>query len=188
MSRMINMKIIVGLGNPGEQYQHTRHNIGWLALDSLLGDVKWAENKKFSALIYEDGEFLFVKPLTFMNDSGNCVQKILSYYKLLPKSLGLVKKADTDLTDVLVVIHDELDLNFGDFRIATDSGSAGHRGVQSIIDYLKTKKFTRIRLGIKNELLKVHIPPDKFVLQPFSGEEWKRLPDIFAKIDIKNLK
>ncbi len=182
------MKIIVGLGNPGEQYKNTRHNIGWLTLDNLLGDVKWLESKKFQALIYEAGDVLYVKPLTFMNNSGQAVQKILNYYKLLPKSFGLINKKDADLTDVLTVIQDDLDIDFGELKLATDSGSAGHRGIQSIIDYLKTKKFTRIRLGIKNELLRVHIPPIKFVTTPFSHEEKEKLKEVFAKINKDNLK
>jgi PTH1 family peptidyl-tRNA hydrolase len=182
------MKIIVGLGNPGEQYKNTRHNSGWLALDFALGDVKWSENKKFNALTYEDGDCLFVKPLTFMNNSGQAVQKILNYYKLLPKNLGFLNKKDANLNGVLTVIHDDLDLDSGSYRIATDSGSAGHRGVQSVIDYLKTKKFTRLRLGTKNELLRTHIPPDEFVLKPLSGEERERLKELLAKINIKNLK
>ncbi len=99
-----------------------------------------------------------------------------------------MSKKDSDLNDVLTVIHDDLDLNFGEYKIATDSGSAGHRGVQSIIDHLKTKKFTRLRLGIKNELLRTHIPPDKFVLDHFSREEKEKLKDLSAKIDIKNIR
>ncbi len=182
------MKIIVGLGNPGEQYKNTRHNIGWLALDSLLGDVTWRENKKFNAFIYEAGDSLYVKPTTFMNNSGQAVQKILNYYKLLPKNFGLINKKDADLIETLTVIHDDLDFNFGDLKTAADSTSAGHRGVQSIIDYLKTKKFTRLRLGIRNELLRTHTPPDKFVLQPFSSEERERLKEIFSKINLNNLK
>lgn len=182
------MKIIVGLGNPGEQYQNTRHNIGWLFLDSLLGDVKWTENKKFNAVIYEDGSNLYVKPHTFMNNSGQAVQKVLNYYGLIPKSFGILNKKDADLNDSLVVVQDDLDLDFGNFKIATDSSSAGHRGIQSIIDYLKTKKFTRIRLGIKNELLRVHVPTEKFVLQPFNHDEKERLKEIFAKINTENLK
>ncbi len=182
------MKIIVGLGNPGEQYHNTRHNIGWLALDSLLGEVKWQENKKFNSFIYESGNYLYVKPQTFMNNSGQAVQKILNYYKLLPKSLGILNKKDSDLTETLIVIQDDLDINFGDLKISVDSTSAGHRGVQSIIDYLKTKKFTRLRLGIKNELLRTHIPPEKFVVQPFSQDERSRLKEVFAKINLDNLK
>ncbi len=182
------MKIIVGLGNPGEQYRHTRHNIGWLALDYLLGDVRWQENKKFNAQTYECDQLLYVKPQTFMNNSGQAVQKILNYYKLLPKNFGILNKKDADLIDSLVVIQDDLDINFGDLKISTNSTSAGHRGVQSIIDYLKTKKFTRIRLGIKTELLRNHIPPEKFVTQPFRQEEKNKLAEIFTQINLNNSK
>jgi len=179
------MKIVVGLGNPGEQYKNTRHNIGWLALDSLVGEVSWQENKKFKALSCQVGDTLFIKPLSFMNNSGQVVQRVLNYYKLLPKSLGLIKKKGVNLNEILAVIHDDLDLDFGDIRTATDSGSAGHRGVESIINYLKTKKFTRIRLGIKNELLRTHIPADKFVLQTFNSEERSQLSEIFKKLNIE---
>lgn len=181
------MQIIVGLGNPGEQYKNTRHNLGWLALDSLVPGANWKENKKFQALVYEDGDRLFVKPLVFMNNSGQTVRKILDYYKLLPKNLGLVLKKDSILNNILTIIHDDLDLDFGIIKIAVDSGSAGHRGVESVINHLKTKRFTRIRLGVKNELLKIHIPPDKFVLQAFNQEEKSRLPEIFTKINLKEL-
>jgi PTH1 family peptidyl-tRNA hydrolase len=182
------MRLVVGLGNPGEQYANTRHNAGFLALDAFLGEVKWSENKRFQALTHEDNGYLFVKPLTFMNDSGRSVQKILDYYKLRPKKLGLINKKDADLADSLLLIHDDLDLPFGTYRLASDSGSAGHRGVQSVIDYLKTKNFTRLRIGIKNDLLRAHIPPDKFVLQPFSGEEREHLKTILSSLNLKNLK
>jgi len=182
------MKIIVGLGNPGEQYKNTRHNAGWLVLDNLLGDIKWSENKKFNALVHEDGDILFVKPLTFMNESGTSVRKILDYYGLLPRNFGFITKKDAGLQNILTVIHDELDLNFGEYKIATDSGSAGHRGVQSIIDHLKTKKFTRVRLGIKNNLLRTYIPPDKFVLDNFSREEKEKLKELSGQINIQNIK
>lgn len=182
------MKIVVGLGNPGEQYKNTRHNVGWLALDNILGEVKWRENNKWNVSIYEDGDFLYIKPLTFMNNSGQAVQKVLNYYKLLPKNFGIINKKDADLNDTLIVIQDDLDIDFGNIKIATDSASAGHRGIQSIINHLKTKKFTRIRVGVKNELLRTHIPPEKFVLQPFNHDEKERLKEIFAKININNLK
>lgn len=181
------MRIIVCLGNPGDQYKNSRHNAAWLLVDNLLGDVKWQENKKFSALTYQDGDFLFIKPQTFMNESGRSVQSVLNYYKLLPLSFGLLKKKDSDLNDCLTVIHDDLDLDFGSYKIATDSTSAGNRGVQSIINYLKTKRFTRLRIGIKNELLRTKIPPEKFVLQNFSSEERKKLYELNTKINIKSL-
>lgn len=176
------MKIVIGLGNPGEKYISTRHNIAWLALDYYLGEVKWSINKKFSALVHESGDCLFVKPLTFMNNSGETARKILSYYKLLPTSFGLLRKKSADLNDALLVIHDDLDINFGEWKIATDSGSAGHRGVDSIITHLKTQKFKRLRLGIKNELLRHKIPADKFVLQNFNSQEKLELKDIFLNI------
>lgn len=182
------MKIIVGLGNPGEQYKNTRHNIAWLYLDQILGPVKWSENKKWSALTYEAGPYLYVKPLSFMNNSGQVIQKILNYYKLLPKNLGLLLKKNADLSDELILIHDDLDINFGTYKISFDSTSAGHRGVQSTINYLKTKKFTRLRLGIKNDLLRNPIPSEKFVLQNFSPQEKNQLSDLFSQITIENIK
>lgn len=182
------MKIIVGLGNPGEQYKNTRHNIAWLYLDQILGPVKWSENKKWSALTYEAGLYLYVKPLSFMNNSGQVIQKILNYYKLLPKNLGLLLKKNADLSDELILIHDDLDINFGTYKISFDSTSAGHRGVQSTINYLKTKKFSRLRLGIKNDLLRNPIPPEKFVLQNFSPQEKNQLSDLFSQITIENIK
>jgi PTH1 family peptidyl-tRNA hydrolase len=153
-----------------------------------LGPVKWSENKKWSALTYESGGALYVKPLSFMNNSGLVVRKILDYYKLLPKNFGLLTKKDANLQDVLTVIHDDLDIPFSEYKLSSDSGSAGHRGVGSIIDHLKTKKFPRIRIGIKNNLLRAPIPPDKFVLQRFSHEEKDRLADIFSTINIDNIK
>jgi PTH1 family peptidyl-tRNA hydrolase len=165
------MKIIVGLGNPGNQYERTRHNAGWIFLDNLVGADNWQTNKKFNALIKEVDGLIFVKPLTFMNESGQSVQKILNYYGLLSKNLGIFSKKDEDLNDCLTIIQDDLDLDMGICKIATDSGSAGHRGIASIIKHLKTQKFKRLRLGIKNELLRTHIPAEKFVLQPFGKEE-----------------
>lgn len=182
------MRIIVGLGNPGEKYQNTRHNVAWLYFDQLLGDVKWSENRKWPALVYEQGDCLFIKPLSFMNNSGLVVRKIIDYYKFLPKNFGLLAKKDSDLQEVLTVVHDDLDIPFGKHRFSLDSGSAGHRGVQSIINHLKTKKFKRVRIGIKNEQLKNIIPPEKFVLQNFPHSEKDRLPNIFSEININNLK
>lgn len=181
------MKIIVGLGNPGEQYKNTRHNIGWLALDYWLKDVNWVHNKKFKALTYRDGNYLFVKPLTFMNESGQSIYRILNYYKLLPKKMGLISLKDSDLVDSLTVVHDELDLDFKNYKIVHNNSSAGHRGVQSIINHLKTQKFTRLRLGIRNNLLRKYIPPDEFVLKSFSREELNALPELLKEINIKNL-
>lgn len=173
------MKIVIALGNPGEKYKKTRHNAGWIFLDLMLGDVSWQLNKRFNALIHEKNGIIFVKPLTFMNNSGYSAYKILNYYKLLNKRLGgLLNKKNQDLNSVLLVIQDELDLNFGQTKLSSDSQSAGHKGVASIIQHLKTKKFQRLRIGIKNENLKNKIPAEKFVLQNFSTEELNELQRI----------
>jgi len=181
------MKIIAGLGNPGEKYQTSRHNAGWLFIDSLIKEPKWQENKKFKALIHEEGELLFVKPLTYMNESGYSLIKIMSYYNLIPKNLVLFKKKNCDLSENLLVIQDELDLDFGKIKISINSGSAGHKGVQSIINHLKTKNFKRLRLGIKNEMLKTKIPADKFVLQSFSKTELEALNSLARSHPLNSL-
>ncbi len=181
------MKIIVGLGNPGDNYHRTRHNAGWIFLDALTNGENWKENKKFSALTCEVGGVILVKPLTYMNESGVSVRKIMDFYGLLPKRLGLFGKKDAELNDVLTVIQDELDLDFGKVKISTDSGSAGHRGIESIISHLQTKKFKRLRLGIKNELLKNKIPPEKFVLQNFTQEELAALEKLATTYTLNTL-
>lgn len=164
------MKIIVGLGNPGKKYETTRHNAGFRALDALTTqyDLRWREDKKLEALMAEGDGFLLIKPQTFMNNSGRAVAKVLNYYH-------------ATATDDLLVIHDELDLPLGAIKKASSSSSAGHRGVQSIIDNLKTKDFVRFRLGVKtDDLNKIRLgifktTPDKFVLATFPKSELKEL-------------
>jgi PTH1 family peptidyl-tRNA hydrolase len=162
------MRIIVALGNPGEKYKLNRHNYGWLVLDKLQLD--WSENKKLKSLIAKDGDTLYVKPLTYMNNSGEAVEAVLNYYKLLPRKM-LMKVKNADLSRVLTVIHDDLDIEFGTYKESIDSRSAGQRGVQSIIDRLKTKNFRRIRLGIKSDHKPEQMPAKAYVLQDFRGEE-----------------
>ncbi len=178
-----NTKIIVGLGNPGEEYAATRHNSGFIAVEILAAKLgaAFAFNKKFNADIAQSGDLILVKPQTFMNKSGQAVAAIMNYYKLLPKkTLGLFAKADVDLSDGLIVIHDDKDIELGKFKIGRNQGDAGHRGVQSIIQNLKTKNFTRVRLGVKTEALQ-KIPTDKFVLGKFNGEEMVEIKTIIEQ-------
>jgi PTH1 family peptidyl-tRNA hydrolase len=179
------MKIIVGLGNPGQEYENTRHNAGFMLVDKLARDAGavWQFNKRFKADIAESRGVFFVKPQTFMNESGAAVAAVLSYYKLLPRTLGILKAKGADLSQILTVAHDDLDIEFGKYKISVDSRSAGHRGVQSIIDHLKTKNFQRIRLGIKPEE-KNRIPADKFVLMKFSAEEKEKINTLINTIKI----
>ena len=167
------MKIIVGLGNPGKQYAKTRHNYGFMFVDVLARDWKidWTINKKFKAEIAKSSDFLLVKPQTFMNLSGEAVAKILSYYKIDKDSIN----------SNLIVVHDDLDIEFGRWRQSVDSRSAGHNGVQSIIDHLKTKNFCRLRLGIKPPLGN-RIPTEDYVLQKFNDDEMEVAKELIKKI------
>lgn len=161
------MRIIIGLGNPGKQYKDTRHNAGFTAVDNLAKKLELKWKKKFKADLAKGDGLILIKPLTFMNDSGSSVVSALAYYKLPPAEL--------------TVIHDDLDIELGQYKISLDSRSAGHNGVQSIIDRLKTKNFRRIRIGIKTPGLK-KIPATEFVLQKFSAEEEKIIKKLISKI------
>jgi PTH1 family peptidyl-tRNA hydrolase len=160
------MKLIIGLGNPGQKYNNTRHNVGFEILDLLSKDFKF--EKKFHAEIAKNGELLLAKPQTFMNLSGSAVQAIMTFYKITP--------------DNLTVIHDDLDINIGEYKIQTNRSSAGHNGVQSIIDTLGTKDFHRIRVGIKSEKANPNIPVENFVLNKFSKEEEKIIEGVKKEV------
>jgi PTH1 family peptidyl-tRNA hydrolase len=181
------MKLIIGLGNPGDKYKYTRHNAGFLALDHLAdkNNWKWEFNKKFNAEIIKDGDTIFVKPQTFMNNSGQSVSAAISYYKLLPKKFGLIREKDTDLSEILTVIHDDLDIPLGTHKISIDSRAAGHNGVQSIINHLKTKNFKRIRIGIKN-VKPEQMPVASYVLQKFSEDELEVINKTISDLNDRN--
>lgn len=131
------MKLIVGLGNPGKEYESTRHNIGFMIIDKYLGNIKYKE--KFNGLYYEkdmDEKVIFLKPQTFMNNSGLCVKKFVDYYKINPENI--------------LVIHDDLDLEVGKIKYKINSSSGGHNGIKSIINNLRTQNFIRLKIGISN--------------------------------------
>jgi len=177
------MKLIVGLGNPGEKYKYTRHNAGFLALDFVLSfdgfmDAKPSREFKSEMYSWQNGEnkVIFLKPQTYMNDSGQALKIICNFYKL-------------DLAKDLLVIHDDTDLPFGEIRTTASSSSAGHNGVQSIIDNIGTQDFRRIRIGVESRKSRADMPTDAFVLQNFSDDELKNLrEEIFPKVkeEIKN--
>jgi len=177
------MRIIIGLGNPGEKYKLTRHNVGFMVVDAIAKelDLNWSFNKKFNVEICKSNDLILLKPQTYMNNSGQAVSAVLSYYKILPKKLKFLLQKNSDLSEVVCVIHDDIDIEFGKYKESINSGSAGHNGVQSIIDYLKTKNFKRIRIGIKTEDMK-KIPTEKFVLQKFNKDEIKIVNEIIDKI------
>ncbi len=166
---MFLMHLIVGLGNPGKEYEDTRHNVGFLVVDKLMQRLGVSPSKKFNGEIAEgrlhDEKILLLKPLTFMNASGQSVREVIQYYKIL-------------LTDVTVV-HDDLDLPFGSVLIKEGQGSAGHNGVQSIIDAFGGEKgFTRVRIGIGRPVKEGgagEVAVENWVLGKWSTEEKKNL-------------
>ena len=157
--------LIVGLGNPGKEYDNTPHNAGFMALDEFQKEHGFPDfklSKKHSSLISEgflnSVKVILAKPRTFMNNSGKAVRS------LLPRlDLGTTKPS-------LVVIHDDIDIPLGKIKVSKGSGSAGHKGVDSIIQSLGTKDFTRIRIGIQPAAGKPENVED-FVLQKFSKAE-----------------
>ncbi|MEK7151383.1 MAG: aminoacyl-tRNA hydrolase [Patescibacteria group bacterium] len=140
------MKIIVGLGNPGKEYDNTRHNIGFALVDLIAkdSDTDFELNKKLNSDIakvhFAGKSVILAKPQTFVNKSGEAVKKLKLFYKAKP--------------DSIVVIQDDLDIEFENFKLSFAKDSGGHRGVQSIIDNLKTNKFWRLRIGTANRKLK----------------------------------
>lgn len=165
------MKLIVGLGNPEDKYAGTRHNLGFDLVDKYIAhalsvkesDKFWSLDKKFKAKIGKIDELLFAKPETYMNLSGLSVKTLADYYKIKPEDI--------------IILHDDLDLPLGHFKIRLGGAAAGHHGVESIIDSLKTDKFIRVRLGIGNlktksgEHKQTSFNVEHFVLQPFDQKE-----------------
>jgi len=160
------MKLIIGLGNPDKEYEFTRHNFGWLVLDSLAEkkEINWTKNKQSNSLVadWQDKKekIVLVKPLTYMNNSGQAVKNIKQFYKTP--------------VNKIIVIYDDLDLPYGKIRISKNRSAGGHKGVDSIIHNLKSKDFKRIRLGIGPQKGKA----EEYVLKKFSSLEKKKLNEI----------
>ena len=177
------MKLIVGLGNPGEKYQNTRHNLGFMVAERFLKDFEpvrqtvWTNEPKFKSKITKiewqpkSGsleKIILVKPKTYMNESGLSVQLLTTYYKLLTTNVW--------------VIHDDLDIPLGKFKIQMGVGPKLHNGIESIENKLGRKDFWRIRIGVDNRTPKHRIDGESYVLQDFLAEEKKIIWSIFPKI------
>lgn len=161
------MYLIVGLGNPGSKYANTRHNVGWMAIDRLADDLGVSvDRNKFHALTAQavlGGEkVLLMKPMTYMNNSGEAVEDAASFYKIPPENI--------------IVISDDISLNPGKMRIRRSGSAGGHNGLKSIIQCVGSDAFPRIRIGIGS---KPHPEMDlaDFVLSRFSEEETKALQE-----------
>ncbi len=163
---VISLKVIIGLGNPGKQYEDTRHNVGFLAIDTLSKELQIPlTTMKFRGIIGEgnvQGEkVLLVKPQTYMNLSGETVGQIVSFYKLTAQDI--------------VVIYDDLDLPVGKLRLREKGSAGGHNGIKSIIAHLGTQDFSRIKIGIDRP------EPGKsvsdYVLHSFPKSDWPHIQD-----------
>ena len=156
-------KLIIGLGNPGEKYSSTRHNIGFRVVESFIQNGNYSplqENWKHKCFISDNPEIMIAQPQTFMNNSGIAVSGLIRYFKI-------------QLQDIIIV-HDDLDIPFGDIRIHNNKSAAGHNGVDSLIHHLGTGDFWRFRIGIAGKT-KGTIPGDTYVLSRFTKEEEEQL-------------
>lgn len=162
------MKLIVGLGNPGREYKHTRHNIGFMILDNYLGKVSW--KNKMDAYTYKkeinNKEVMFMKPLTYMNLSGLAVNRLVNFYKIAIKDI--------------LVIQDDIDLQLGTYKVKSNSSSGGHNGIKSIIKELNSNEFTRLKIGIGRSEL---IPAESYVLTKFSDEDTEKIKNNYIKFN-----
>lgn len=159
------MHLIVGLGNIGDKYELTRHNVGFLVIDEMTKNLTTSNinNSNFHSTLLKSGYNLFSKPTTYMNNSGLAVHAIMEYYKI-------------DIEDI-IVIHDDLDLPFGTVKFKVGGGHGGHNGLRSLDSHIG-KEYIRVRIGIGK-------PKDKsdvanYVLSNFSKEELNKLQDIIS--------
>ena len=158
------MKLIVGLGNPGSKYAHTRHNVGWEVIDRLADklDVRVITNRSHGLTgqcFYGGEKLLLIKPLTYMNLSGECVGPLMDYYKLEPEDV--------------IVICDDVNLPLGQLRVRGKGSPGGHNGLENIIYHLQSQDFPRIRCGVGPQPLQMDLVD--FVLSHFTAEEDKLL-------------
>ena len=165
------MKLIVGLGNPGKEYENTRHNIGFDFVDYYLDYLnitdKW--NSKFDGLYIQtkinNNKVIFLKPQTYMNLSGNSIRKIVDYF-------------DINISDILV-ISDDLDLNVGNFKLKQEGSSGGHNGLKSIESSLGTSQYKRLKIGISKDN---DLDTKDYVLNCFSKKDRKVLEELFQSL------
>lgn len=155
------IKLVVGLGNPGERYERTRHNVGFRIVELLAAGEPWKDFKQGPGRFARRGPLLLAEPLTYMNDSGLFLQPFAAFYKVAPSEL--------------LVCYDEIALPFGQLRLRPSGSAGGHNGMKSIIQSLGSDAFPRLRFGVGPQ------PPGvdsaQWVLQRFAGGEEKALPE-----------
>jgi len=164
------LKIVVGLGNPGLKYEFTRHNIGFRIVDSLARDIEieFKKVKSYYSLIsrgmINNHKVMLIKPQTFMNLNGRAVSKVVSYYKI-------------PLRDLLIV-YDDLNLELGQVRIRKKGSAGGHKGIESIMQYLYSEEIPRLRIGIGNPSVNFNFDCVSYVLSNFNGDEKDKIKKV----------
>jgi PTH1 family peptidyl-tRNA hydrolase len=166
--------LLVGLGNPGKDYDLTRHNVGFLCIDEFVGKTDemqdWVQKKDLKCLLSTgrigDTRVIAIKPTTFMNLSGEAVQAAADFYKINPEHTA--------------VIHDELDIDFGQIRLRVGGSSAGHNGIKSVTQHIG-EDYARIRIGVGPKT-PAKITSEDFVLQKFSPEQQGQLPNLTREV------
>ncbi len=164
------MKVIVGLGNPGKQYEQTRHNIGFQAIEALkdrwnVHQMQTKFNGAYATVHRPEGKVILVQPMTYMNLSGECVRPLIDYFNV-------------PVEDV-IVLYDDLDLALGEMRLRFKGGAGGHNGMKSLIQHLGTNEFKRIRLGIGRPTNRQ--PVVDYVLAPFTATERQEVKDVIQR-------
>lgn len=162
------MKLIIGLGNPGKEYENTRHNIGFMVIDNYLKNEKFKTkfNGMYLKKVINNEEVIFLKPLSYMNLSGEVVKKYVNYFKI-------------NLSDLLI-ISDDLDMPCFKIKLKYKGSSGGHNGLKNIIQNINTEEFKRLKIGISNNL---NIDTKSYVLSKFNQEELEKL---HKKFEITN--
>lgn len=166
MEEHINIKLIIGLGNPGEEYENTMHNTGEIFV-SYLASAPKLEREEASFEYAKMGNIILVRPKVFMNESGIAVKEAVKKFKVKPEEI--------------LIAQDDSDIFLGEYKLSFGRGSAGHKGIQSIMNYLDTKDFWRLRIGIRKSSGRA----GDFVLQKFSKEDLKNLYLTFEGIKLK---
>lgn len=177
------MKLIVGLGNPGEKYEKTRHNVGFVVLDKLakvipprrdVGQSRgWEKSVKFLGEVILDKNIILLKPSTFMNESGKAVVAIKNFYKIENKDI--------------YVVHDDLDIPLGKYKIMFGKGPQIHRGLLSVEEKLGTDEFWNVRVGIENREVRGNkgVPGVVYSLEDFNQDEIKLIDEVVNQVTLE---